>query len=156
MNVRIYIPGEPKSVQSVRFTRQGFRYQPKEVREWKAYVSMMASTCLPQGFVPYQGGVTIIKAIFAFALPKSAKKGIRKMVAEGLWVPKTSRPDLMDNLFKGVMDALTGIVWIDDSQICHAGEVRKIYTLEPHIEIIAGEYLCEGEEILSAKGRGCR
>ena len=36
---------------------------------------------------------------------------------------KTGRPDL-DNLIKGVMDALNGILWLDDAQVVriHAGK----------------------------------
>ena len=37
----IFIPGQPKAVQSFRFTRKGRKYQPKEVVEWKTYIKIM-------------------------------------------------------------------------------------------------------------------
>jgi Holliday junction resolvase RusA-like endonuclease len=37
----------------------------------------------------------------------------------------TSKPD-RDNIDKGILDALKGIVFVDDAQVC-MGEIRKYY-----------------------------
>ena len=44
---------------------------------------------------------------FRFQKPKSAKKSVTQ---------KVTKPDL-DKLLRSVLDALTGIVWVDDSQV---------------------------------------
>lgn len=41
------------------------------------------------------------------------------------WLPHTKRPDL-DKLTRGLWDPMKGIVWVDDSQVCHA-TVNKLY-----------------------------
>ncbi len=43
--------------------------------------------------------------------------------------PHIKRPDI-DNLIKAVLDALKGVVWHDDSQICVL-EAHKSYVAEP-------------------------
>lgn len=45
----------------------------------------------------------------------------------------TSKPDL-DKLVRCVKDALTGIAWKDDSQVC-VGIVRKLYDTQPGADI---------------------
>ncbi|WP_025899071.1 RusA family crossover junction endodeoxyribonuclease [Sneathiella glossodoripedis] len=57
---------------------------------------------------------------FRFPIPKSWPKYKRENPPR-----HTSRPD-KDNLEKGVMDALNGIVWKDDAQI-DVGETKKMY-----------------------------
>ena len=47
----------------------------------------------------------------------SFTKKKRQWLADGNVIMKPSRPDLQDNLSKGVCDAMTGILWKDDSQI---------------------------------------
>ena len=42
-------------------------------------------------------------------------------------VPKTTKPDLQDNLNKAFFDALEGIVFEQDQNIHHIGEMRKYY-----------------------------
>jgi Holliday junction resolvase RusA-like endonuclease len=45
----------------------------------------------------------------------------------------TKRPDI-DNLSKLVMDALTGVIWTDDSIVCK-GFTEKVYDRKPRVEI---------------------
>ena len=49
----------------------------------------------------------------------------------------TKRPDC-DNLAKSILDALNGIAYDDDSQICSLS-VFKFYGDEPRVEISLGE-----------------
>ena len=55
-------------------------------------------------------------------------------MTQGAVVYKTSKPDLQDNLLKGVCDALTGILWERDQQICRVDTV-KLYGHEAMTEI---------------------
>lgn len=46
----------------------------------------------------------------------------------------TSKPDL-DKLIRCVKDALTGVIWVDDSQVCQMGEMNKTYGEKPGVMI---------------------
>ena len=76
---------------------------------------------------PFRGAVHL-DLDFVFPIPKSWSKA-KKMNPP----PHTSRPD-RDNLEKAIGDALNGIAWDDDAQICD-GNVRKRYGTEPGIFI---------------------
>ncbi len=41
----------------------------------------------------------------------------------------------LDNLCKNMMDALTGVVWIDDSQVCELYAGRFVDRANPRAEI---------------------
>lgn len=56
---------------------------------------------------------------FVFPRPKSMVWKTKEM--SRIW--HTKKPD-RDNLEKAVLDALTGIFWVDDCQVC-AGRVEK-------------------------------
>lgn len=65
---------------------------------------------------------------FHFPFPKCAR------VAQGVTVPKTTRPDL-DNLVKNVLDALTAAqAWSDDSQVSTL-VIRKLLSHNPQTTI---------------------
>jgi len=64
-----------------------------------------------------------IRADIAIYFPRPEYM-MKKKFADGP-IPHTKKPD-RDNVEKGILDALKGVVFIDDGQIC-AGEVRKFY-----------------------------
>lgn len=137
MTLYFTFPGEPKAVQSFRFANIGGfarKYQPKETVEWKNWIKLQAMSQLPRGWKVCHGAA-VVSAMFCFTLPKSANKGDRDMVAAGIPVLKITRPDLTDNLFKGLIDALTGIVWHDDAQIAGVERSYKVYSVDPRIEL---------------------
>ncbi len=72
------------------------------------------------GCTPIVGPV-YLELLFTFPRPKRLQWKNKTMHAE--W--HTSKPDL-DNLEKSVKDALTGICWQDDAQVCSVVK-RKIY-----------------------------
>lgn len=71
------------------------------------------------GFPPFIGG---IRLMVEFRLPVPATT-IRKY--QFGWLPHTKKPDV-DKLFRALSDALTGIVWRDDSQVC-ISSINKVY-----------------------------
>lgn len=156
-------PGKPKAVQSVRIgrTKTGFpvAFQTNDVRCWKADIRAQARQQLAGDFFhkahpdyvagqPLFGcGVPVVVDItFAFLLPKSAPKELRNHLGRSGLIYRVKRPDLIDNLCKGLCDALTGIIWADDAQVV-ALTSQKCYVLTDAEE---GTRIA----VLPASGRG--
>lgn len=106
-NIEMYIPGVAIPQGRPRFRRfKDFvsTYDPKESKQWKKVVSDHAKGRDIQQFdrdLPLCLTIT-----FYLPKPKSVKRQY-----------PTVKPDL-DNLTKAIKDALNGICWHDDGQIC--------------------------------------
>lgn len=86
-------------------------------RAWRKSVRFVAEHTMA-GRPPFSGPLTV-QMTFALPRPKSHPKGRRT------W--PTKRPDA-DKLARAVGDALTGAVWVDDSQVVFLG-IRKQWAL---------------------------
>lgn len=138
---------EPKPIQSVRFCRFGERvrtYQPKSNIEWKNFIRLSASKQIPENWEPLEGAIGI-KVDFVFSPLRSFSKKTTAAIFAGYKVFKETKPDLCDNLLKGLCDALSGICWRDDSQICKV-ESEKYFGNSPMIIIKAKEIGLEKKE----------
>ena len=105
-------------------------------RQQKAFQKMVALLCLEarnkngERMIPQGVPVRLTVRVF-YPRPKS-------MVGFSVW--KTSKPDL-DNLVKTIKDALNGVAYHDDSQVCQDGGSSKQYSTQPitveyaHVEI---------------------
>ena len=144
--VELSIKGKPVPKQSTRFTKSGHAYTPKNVTQAKNNIITQA-VCQIKGyewddFLPFTGEVHILYCTFYFKLPKAAKRSLKDQLRDGTRIFKPSRPDLTDNLMKGLIDALSGIVFKDDSQIVSMTFISKQYTLdEPRVEIKLGGFV---------------
>ena len=131
--MKFKILGIPKAKQSFRYTKSGIRYQPKEVKQTEKDIRQQIIEQLPKDFKPMTGGIWITKLHFVFpAIAGLSKK--KKELVESEKLPKVTAPDL-ENLQKGLNDALEGVVFIRDSQICFLNDVKKLYGTVPRIEI---------------------
>lgn len=141
MKTILKILGIPQPKQSARFAirkgRNGSnflqKYQSKEVVQNERNIAFDVKSQLPQGFIPYSGALKV-KALFVFPPLKSFTKAKMTAISSGSTLYKTTKPDLTDNLMKGTMDALNGIVFTDDSVIAKV-ESQKIYGMIPRIEL---------------------
>jgi Holliday junction resolvase RusA-like endonuclease len=138
-------PIEPKAIQSVRHRivtpKSGKKpfvidYQPKEVKEFKGRIRELAfnQVALLSDFEPFKVGVGISIVYVHKFLKKHTQAQINKAI-NGELVWKTTLPDMTDNLQKGWIDALKGILWKDDGLICHMKDVKKIYGPENEIRL---------------------
>ena len=111
----ISIPAEPVAQGRSRLSsRGGFAraYDPPKSRSWKAFVADYAETAMKKaGIEAPIDGPLLVKVRFAFPLPKSQ---YRKKAKPASWHMK--RPDL-DNLYKGLIDGMEGIVYHRDAEI---------------------------------------
>lgn len=129
MKIRIKIAGKPKAIQSVRFAQRGAyiqKYQPSANVEWKNWIRLNAQQQLPADFQIWDGVPLGVKVLYCFHPPKSGGKKKRTQIEEGACFYKTTRPDVNDNLNKGVFDALTDLVWLDDSLVAKI-EAEKVF-----------------------------
>lgn len=141
MILQFFIPGTPKPKQSARFRIAGkgekqfiSSYQTQEIKNEEKAIKWIIKEQLPNGFIPHTGPVVINYVIFRFPPLKNMKKADRLKLEEGRSIWKTTKPDLSDNLMKGLCDAMEGIVYRNDSQICRIGS-SKVYHQTPGIEV---------------------
>lgn len=128
--ITLKLMGVPMPKQSVKFNRKtGFAYQPDKfgVRT-KDYQDQIARQ-LPEGFQMFEKEVIIESMTFMFPPLKGFNKGQMELINNGGLIPKLTRPDLPDNLKKLPLDAMSGIVFSDDSLIWKECETSKVYGL---------------------------
>lgn len=141
--LRLLIHGTPQPKQSVRFktikTNDGksfsHKYQPNESVENERSIKLEVLSQLPQGFKPFTGPIRVNKLHFVFPPLKTFSKKKMKLIEMGAKIYKDRKPDLMDNLNKGLFDALEGIVFLNDSQIVSSNNLEKYFGLQPRIEL---------------------
>ena len=73
-------------------------------------------------------GPLAVSLVFGMAIPASWSQKRTQAALDGTTLP-TGRPDV-DNLAKQVLDALNGVLWLDDAQVVDLHE-RKIYSANP-------------------------
>lgn len=138
--MKFIIKGIPQPKQSARFKsmKMGTKtiiksYQKESVIQNERNIAFDVKSQLPVGFIPYNTALGL-KALFVFPpLASWSKKKMTQLVS-GEIIHKETKPDLPDNLHKGLCDALSGIVYTDDARICKV-ESEKIYGLVPRIEL---------------------
>ncbi len=155
MTINLFIPGIPKPKQSMRTSvvynrstgepviyrnkntgrRQVLtqQYQDPKIKETERSIQLVAKEQLPPGFTPTDKPIIVTRLIYSFPPIKSLNKAQKQAIEEGKFVLKYTKPDLTDNLSKGLFDALQGIVYMNDSQICGMFTVWKVYSNKPGI-----------------------
>ena len=123
--VTIIIPGEPTAKGRPRIGRAGGRpvaFTPKKTRTREGIIASIAMDAMGDRN-PFEGGVRLTLTAF-FPVPASWSKTKRSAALSGSVTP-AKRPDL-DNIIKAATDAMNGIVYRDDAQIC-AVMASKLY-----------------------------
>ena len=106
--------------------------QPTPAMQWKTDIKTVAVQHRPDK--PLDGPLSVA---IDFYLPRP-RRFYRKKDPDGR-LPHVAKPD-RDNAEKAVLDSLTGIIFVDDCQVC-AGEVRKFWHEKdrgPRAEITIG------------------
>jgi Holliday junction resolvase RusA-like endonuclease len=111
---------EPKAKQRPRFNGR-FAYTPKSTREYEAVLKTFISKAYENEPISRE---TPLGVNLAFNVPQLKRK-VRDMPTVGLDV---------DNAAKAILDAMNGIVYVDDSQVCDL-TVKKRYASEGYVEI---------------------
>lgn len=137
--VALRFNGRPVPVQSARYARNGRPYQPREVLAWKRFIHISArhqTASFRKGREPvFATGPLRVEIVYYFDLPARFPKDVRQAAENGVPVRKTTRPDVTDNLNKGLVDALTGVLWPDDSIISDCIASKRYTTSGAHTTV---------------------
>lgn len=130
--IKFAIVGPVQAQQRPRFSRQNghvHTYDDKKSRTYKAHVQKCAARYAPEQLI--DSAIELHIDVFH----KLQQSGSKQLKADKLAhrVRPTVKPDL-DNLAKGIKDALTGMIWRDDAQVVSL-TVRKFYAVDPRAEI---------------------
>lgn len=142
MEVTFEVIGNPKGKGRPRFARRGnfiSTYTPKET---VAYEKLVRDSYLDQvGEVMLDGAIEMDITAY-FPIPKSTPKKRAELMRTGK-IYHTKHKDV-DNICKSVMDAIIGIAYEDDKQVCvlHA---EKLYGDPPKVEVTIKELANEKE-----------
>lgn len=134
-HISFVVKGEPIAMPRPRFAN-GRAYNDKghAVQAWKQQVNLACRLAFA-GLEPMQGPVMLS---VTFIMPRP-KKMCRAHAPAGR-VYHTSKPDT-DNLIKAVKDAMTGVAYDDDAQVCCEWSV-KFYQAkvddEPRAYVVLG------------------
>lgn len=128
------IPGKPQAWQRAGVVRKRgkvIHFTPASTRDFKKAVTLLARSAMG-GKRPVTGPVSL-DITFTMPIPRSWTKRQQALAQNGE-VHHLQRPDL-DNLAKGVKDALTGVVWVDDCQVVIL-HLRKLYSADPATHVV--------------------
>lgn len=134
--ILITIPGEPCAQGRPRIsTAGGFprAYDPAKSRNYKAFVKLIAQEEIQAQGWKYTELPLAVTITAYMSIPSSKSKKFKQAAALGVERP-TKKPDI-DNIFKCVTDALSGIAYKDDKQIV-AATVNKWYAEVPRVEVL--------------------
>lgn len=156
--IKLILLGDPMAKQSTRVAANGYKlvhkrgklvkvpkiraYTKKKYKERLSDYQAQIKKQLPPNFKLFKGAVFIDRLLVVLQPTKQmlGSKERKKQFEQGRGILHTKRPDLPDNLKKLLLDSLSGIVYEDDGLICMEQNTKKVYALNPRIEItLTGE-----------------
>ncbi len=135
--IKFIVPGQPVPQGRPRFARRGSQiqtYDPKPSVEYKKLVKEVAILNKPEELL--EGSLSVEIQIYRQML-KSFSRAKREQ-AEYRQLRPVTKPDI-DNYAKGILDALKGVIWIDDGQVVRL-VCDKFYSAKPRIEIAIKQF----------------
>lgn len=136
--IQFTVLGEPTGKQRPKFSTfngHAMAYTPQKTVNYETLVKLSyQQQCNDK---PYDKDIPLRAEITAyFPMPKSTSMKRKKMMLEGQ-IRHTKKCDA-DNLAKAVLDALNGIAYYDDSQVCELS-VSKLYGDNPRVIVNISE-----------------
>ena len=120
-----------------RYARRGNfvqTYTPTKTREYEDVIRENAKLAMGSS-EPLETPLNVL-LLFGMPIPSSTPKKALEGYLNGS-VRHIKKPDL-DNLAKAVLDAMNGVVYLDDNQICRL-TIEKNYDIVPKISISVRE-----------------
>jgi Holliday junction resolvase RusA-like endonuclease len=125
----IELAGPPQGKGRARVTRSGIAFTPKATRSYETALRWAAQVAM-RGAKPLEGPLQLLVRA-CMPIPTSWSKRRQRLAAANELKP-TTKPDF-DNIAK-TCDALTSIVWKDDSQVVDC-RIIKAYSDRPRLEL---------------------
>jgi Holliday junction resolvase RusA-like endonuclease len=122
--ISLIVPGEP--VAKPRQTQRD-KWKPTEsVQRFRTYADRLKWVTRQhmKSQAPL-GGAVELSAVFYLPIPAGWPVAQQRKAERGEWL-HMQKPDLK-NLIAGLEDALNGIAWVDDQQICSYGRCLKVW-----------------------------
>lgn len=129
MHLHFTVQGKPQPQGSVRafmpkgWTRPILTSDNKTLKPWRQDVSAHAREAM-EGSLPSESAIGV-KINFFFLRPKSTKKSV---------VHKLTKPDV-DKCARSILDSLTGICFMDDSQVVVLAAAKAFCEADERAEI---------------------
>lgn len=149
MNKLVFeIPGQPKAQARPRFgvvkskstgKAHAVAFDPKESRDYKNWIKLCSTEAVKICGWKYTEKQLAVDIEAYFEIPKSKTNKFKQQAMEGTIRP-TIKPDL-DNIAKGVLDALNKLIFKDDSQVVEL-TIKKFYNDEPYTKVTIQELEC--------------
>jgi len=135
--MKIIIPGVPVGKGRPKFSTfngHAVAYTPQKTVNYETLVKLAFQQ---SGETAFDKETQLRAKINAyFPIPKSTSKKKREQMEHFLILP-TKKPDT-DNIAKAILDALNGIAYYDDAQICEL-HVYKFYSSNPRAEVFLND-----------------
>lgn len=131
--IRFTIPGPAVGKGRPRFARRGKFVQtftPEKTASYESLVKLAASEAMA-GRQPLYGPVSLTVAIQV--TPPASWSRKRRSLALGGEMAPTGKPDV-SNVLKAIEDALNGIAYADDAQICRIAASKR-YAETPGVTV---------------------
>lgn len=150
MEIKFNVLGEPQGKARPRMSFFGGKirvYTPKKTVDYERTIRSAYKNAIKHRF---EKGVPLEITIEAFTAPpkRTSKKLLAEMI-EGKIFP-TKKPDI-DNIQKAILDALNGVAFFDDSQICDIRATKR-YALVPRVKITIKESKTDIAQMLKELG----
>lgn len=145
--IRFTVWGQPQRWKRPEQTRTGRRYSDKDMEAAKAQIAWEAARVWSG---PPHIGPVRISGLFIFPIPTGWPKYLKAAAHRGE-VDHIIDPDI-DQLVKLVMDAVGGIVVVDDNQFSRFGRSAKRYGSPPRSDIVL-ELLSQSSDAITPAQR---
>lgn len=133
MQIEFIIEGKVKPKQSFRYTRFGYKYTPRDVKQYARDIQYSFYAKYPKWLPSIFFEKPLRTEIEVYIkMPQSFSK-IKKQRAIAGEIRPLIKPDV-DNCTKNIFDALNGIVYPDDKQIVELS-VAKYYSDTDYVKV---------------------
>lgn len=131
--LHFHVPGQPVGKGRPRIGKVGNHarmFTPAKTVNYESLVAYAAQQAMA-GAPLFEGAVGLMLKIDC-QIPASWSGKKQREAAAGLILP-TTKPD-GDNILKAICDALNGVAWKDDVQVCDF-IIRKRYSMTPGVAV---------------------